>query len=55
MKKFFGWIFVIIMAAIVFCVAIILIPMQTKTLETVELTYIFVDQDGNEYNILNNE
>ncbi len=43
------------MAAIVFCVAIILIPMQTKTLETVELTYIFVDQDGNEYNILNNE
>lgn len=53
MKTFFGWIFALIMAAIIFCVAIILIPMQTKTVETIELTYIFVDDEGNEYDILN--
>ncbi len=52
MKTFFGWIFAMIMAAVIFCVAIILIPMQTKTVETIELTYVFVDDNGNEHNVL---
>ncbi len=51
MKKLFWWILAMIIAAIIFCVAIILIPMQTKTVETVELTYIFMDDSGQERDI----
>ena len=51
MKTILWWIFAIIMAAIVFCVGIILIPMQTKVAEKIELTYIFVDENGHEYDI----
>lgn len=51
MKTILWWIFATIMATIIFCVGIILIPMQTKVAEKIELTYIFVDENGNEYNI----
>lgn len=51
MKTLFWWIFTIIMAMVIFCVGIILIPMQTKVAEKVELTYIFVDENGFEYDI----
>lgn len=39
------------MSIVVFCVGIILIPMQTKIAEKIELTYIFVDENGYEYDI----
>jgi hypothetical protein len=51
MKTIFGWIFAIIMATIIFCVWIMLIPMQTKVAEKIELTYIFVDENGNPHDI----
>lgn len=51
MKTLFWWTFAIIMATIIFCVGIILIPMQTKIAETIELTYIFVDENNIKYDI----
>ncbi|MCK9467112.1 MAG: hypothetical protein M0P94_02180 [Candidatus Absconditabacterales bacterium] len=51
MKTIFGWILSTIVAILVFCLGIILIPMQTKTIEKLELSYIFVDEYGNEYDI----
>lgn len=51
MKTILWWILVTITAVVIFCVGIMLIPMQKKVVETVELTYIFVDEDGNEYDI----
>ncbi len=56
MKTLFWWILSLIVATIIFCVAIILIPMETSyTVEKVELTYIFVDDSGNEYNVFDNK
>lgn len=40
-----------IVAVLLFCLWVILIPMQTKIAEKVELTYIFVDEYWNEYDI----
>lgn len=51
MKTILEWIFVIVVAVVVFCLWVILIPMQTKVMEKVELTYIFVDEYWNEYDI----
>ncbi len=49
-KSLLSWILSLVVAAVIFCVAIILIPMQTHTIETIELTYVFVDWDQ-EYDI----
>lgn len=54
MKNLLSWILSTIVAVIVFGVAIILIPMETYTTEKVELTYIFVDDNGSEYEIMKN-
>ena len=54
-KKLLWWIFTFIMATIIFCIAIILIPMQTHTAEKIELTYIFVDDAWNEYDLFNDK
>jgi len=51
MKTIFWWILSTIVAILVFCLWIILIPMQTKTIEKLELSYIFVDEYWNEYDI----
>ncbi len=51
MKTILWWICAIIAATVVFCVGIILIPMQTKIAEKTELTYIFVDENWNKYDI----
>lgn len=51
MKKIIWFLFTVILAIIIFCTAIILIPMQTKNTEKIELTYIFVDENWDEYDI----
>lgn len=51
MKNILQWIFALIVSAIIFVVAIVTIPIQQKSIETVELTYIFVDEYWNEYDI----
>lgn len=51
MRKLFNWILSLIVASIIFVVSIILLPIKTVSVEKVELTYIFVDEDGKEYNI----
>lgn len=55
MKRLFWWIFAMIVAVTIFCVTIIVIPIQTKNIETSELTYIFIDDTGWERDIFNNE
>jgi hypothetical protein len=41
----------VIVSIIIFVGALILMPTNTKQVNTVELTYIFVDENGNEYNV----
>ena len=51
MKRLFGWILSLITASIIFVIAIILLPTKNMSIEKVEMTYIFVDENGTEYNI----
>lgn len=51
MKTLFWWVLALITASIIFCTGIIIIPMQTKIAEKIELTYIFVDENWHEYDI----
>ena len=55
MKNLLSWILSIITAIIIFGIAIIYLPMQTHTTEKVELTYIFVDEGGNKYDLFNDK
>jgi hypothetical protein len=54
MKNSLSWILSIITAMIIFGITIIYMPMETHTAEKIELTYIFVDDDGSEYTIMEN-
>jgi hypothetical protein len=51
MRRLFGWILSLIVASVIFVVAVIFFPIKTISAEKVELTYIFVDENGTEYNI----
>ena len=44
----------LIVAVIIFGTAIIFIPMETHTTEKMELTYIFMAENGESYEILKN-
>jgi len=46
------WVFSTIVAVIIFIVALILVPIKTTlVVPTAEMSYIFVDENGNEYNV----
>ena len=51
MKTILKWISVIVVAVAFFCIGIIFIPMEKQIVWKMELTYIFVDQYWNEYDI----
>ena len=55
-KSLLSWILSLVVAVVIFCVAIMLIPMETQTTEKIELTYVFVDIDNNgeTYEIMKN-
>jgi len=51
LKRLLWFVLSIVVAVLLFFVLIMIIPIKTKTAEKVELTYIFIDDDGTEYDI----
>jgi len=51
LKRLLWFILSIIVAVSLFFLLIMIIPIKTQTLEKVELTYIFIDDDWTEYDI----
>ena len=54
-RRLLGFILSVIVAIILFILLIALFPSRKKTVNVINMRYVFVDSDGKEYNLFNDD